>query len=149
MDTQPRIAVSIAEAAGHVGIGRSTMSEAARSEQVPSIGIGQRLLVLVRALEAPGSLPEHAASDELRAAWELARKLLPNPQNMCHPMHRHERSKYSGIHRTHRPLSSPCRRPTIVLDRPKRIKGLARLFKSISPDSPVPTDLAMVQAWTA
>jgi hypothetical protein len=31
--------------------------------------------------------------------------LLPNPQNMCHPMHRHEQSKSSDIYRTHRLLS--------------------------------------------
>ena len=46
-----KLAVSVAEAAQMLGIGRSAAYEAARTGQLPTVRIGRRLLVPITALQ--------------------------------------------------------------------------------------------------
>jgi len=51
-DQRPiRVTVSVAEAATMLGIGRATAYQCVRSGQIPSIRLGSRIVVPIRALE--------------------------------------------------------------------------------------------------
>ena len=58
--TDPRLAVSPAEAARLTGIGRTTLYEALSSGALRSLKIGQRRLITIEALKDWLALAEHA-----------------------------------------------------------------------------------------
>jgi len=86
--SSPPLTLTVADAARVIGLSRSTISELARSGTTPSLRIGTRILVPVKALEQ--WIEDRLKEDSMRyaASWSRLRDYVAMPPSSGSPHRR-------------------------------------------------------------